>query len=234
MEKAKDLEKFLHEIALLQEKLEKDTESSDHLQMMTLHAAKGLEFHTVIIAGLEENLLPSTKSLGSQEALEEERRLFYVGATRARERLVLTYAQYRNSYGQIMDQIASRFISEIPNNLIQHLDLTNVHPAKTKTLICEWLGSKLENTVITFGKSTHRSSRCAHRSLARRSGVIPAGNRIEGSKSHPWKKNQVVKHKVFGMGVVKKIERASENKFYLTIFFKSGQKRISSRFVTGV
>jgi hypothetical protein len=122
-----------------------------------------------------------------------------------------------------MDQVASRFISEIPSNLIQHLDLTNVHPAKTKTLICEWLGSKLEKTVTTFGKPARRAPRCAHR---------PAQK--PGVGGHPvWKKNQVVKHKVFGMGVVKKIEQMSENKFYLTIFFKSGQKRISSRFVTG-
>jgi len=91
------------------------------LQLMTIHAAKGLEFHTVFITGLEEGLFPHENSFNAAESLEEERRLMYVAVTRARRRLYLTLAQSRMLHGQVRYGIASRFIDEIPRELVQWL-----------------------------------------------------------------------------------------------------------------
>jgi len=91
------------------------------LQLMTIHAAKGLEFHTVFITGLEEGLFPHENSFNEAESLEEERRLMYVAVTRARRRLYLTLAQSRMLHGQVRYGIASRFVDEIPRELVQWL-----------------------------------------------------------------------------------------------------------------
>ncbi len=95
---------------------------SDALQLMTVHAAKGLEFHTVLISGLEEGLFPHENSLNQDDGLEEERRLMYVALTRARRRLYLSFAQSRMLHGQTRYNIASRFLSEIPEGLVQRIN----------------------------------------------------------------------------------------------------------------
>ena len=96
-------------------------EWDDCVQLMTLHSAKGLEFPLVFIVGLEEGLFPSQRSLEEENKLEEERRLCYVGITRAREQLVVSCAEHRRLYGQDMYPTASRFISEIPEHLLQEI-----------------------------------------------------------------------------------------------------------------
>ena len=93
----------------------------DCVQMMTLHSAKGLEFPLVFLVGLEEGLFPSQRSLEEEGKLEEERRLCYVGITRARQKLVMTCAEHRRLYGQDLYPSPSRFISEIPDHLIQEV-----------------------------------------------------------------------------------------------------------------
>lgn len=97
----------------------------DALQLMTVHAAKGLEFKTVFISGLEEGLFPHEQSSFESNGLEEERRLMYVAVTRARQRLYISYAQSRMLHGQVRYGIASRFLDEIPENLIKRLNSTN-------------------------------------------------------------------------------------------------------------
>jgi DNA helicase-2/ATP-dependent DNA helicase PcrA len=99
------------------------------LQLMTIHAAKGLEFHTVFITGLEEGLFPHEQSFNDLEGVEEERRLMYVAVTRARRRLYLTLAQSRMLHGQVRYGIASRFIDEIPRELVQWLSARDRRPA---------------------------------------------------------------------------------------------------------
>jgi DNA helicase-2/ATP-dependent DNA helicase PcrA len=94
-------------------------EGKPALQMMTVHSAKGLEFHTVFVTGLEEGLFPHENSLNEYAGLEEERRLMYVAITRARRRLYLTFAQTRMLHGQTRYHIASRFLDEIPKELVQ-------------------------------------------------------------------------------------------------------------------
>ena len=89
------------------------------LQLMTVHAAKGLEFHTVFVTGLEEGLFPHENSLSEFDGVEEERRLMYVAMTRAKRRLYLTLAQSRMLHGQVRYNIASRFLDEVPAELVQ-------------------------------------------------------------------------------------------------------------------
>ncbi len=97
-------------------------EGADALQLMTVHAAKGLEFHSVFITGLEEGLFPHEQSFADADGLEEERRLMYVAITRARRRLYLTHAQSRMLHGQVRYGLPSRFLSELPENLLLPLN----------------------------------------------------------------------------------------------------------------
>ena len=96
-------------------------EGRSALQLMTVHSAKGLEFHTVFVTGLEEGLFPHENSLSEADGLEEERRLMYVAITRARRRLYVTHAQNRMLHGQTRYNIPSRFVSELPAELVQWL-----------------------------------------------------------------------------------------------------------------
>jgi DNA helicase-2/ATP-dependent DNA helicase PcrA len=97
----------------------------DALQLMTVHAAKGLEFHAVFITGLEEGLFPHEQSANEESGLEEERRLMYVAITRARRRLYLSHAQSRMLHGQIRYSLPSRFLDELPEQVLLNLNRRN-------------------------------------------------------------------------------------------------------------
>ncbi len=112
-----DLEGFLEEVALIAD-IDNWNPDEEAITLMTLHAAKGLEFKAVFMAGMEENLFPHANSAWDQEQLEEERRLCYVGITRARERLYLTLTRSRMLYGKTMSNSPSRFLADIPAHLI--------------------------------------------------------------------------------------------------------------------
>jgi DNA helicase II / ATP-dependent DNA helicase PcrA len=225
-DKEASIETFLHDVALLQEKLEETKDSKNCVQMMTLHAAKGLEFDTVIIAGLEEGLLPSSRSLETTTELEEERRLFYVGVTRAKERLLLLRAFARNTYGQTSDQVISRFLTEIPRSLMQTSNISEMRMFEIRSLLSQWLtGVTPQSKVTTFGnKQIYRPS---PKSVSSSQPVLTA------TKSS-WKKYQPVMHKKFGVGTIKRLEKKDNTEYYLTIIFKCGEKRISSKFVKGL
>ncbi len=111
------IQKFLDDTTLMSDQDNLDTKK-DGVRLMTVHASKGLEFHTVFIAGLEQGLFPLADDTDTKEEREEERRLFYVAATRARERLILSYAYTRRMYGQVEWKQPSEFISDIPPELI--------------------------------------------------------------------------------------------------------------------
>jgi len=111
------LDDFLEEVSLLTD-LDNYDGDADSLVLMTLHNAKGLEFPIVFIIGMEEGIFPHSRSMGNLEEIEEERRLCYVGITRAMEKVFLTSAQTHRIYGDISYMAASRFLSEIPANLI--------------------------------------------------------------------------------------------------------------------
>jgi len=113
------LEEYLEQIALISDLDITDT-TKDHVSLMTLHAAKGLEFPVVFIAGLEQGLFPLGKAENDNEEKEEERRLFYVGITRAREKLFLTYAERRYRFGELSYSRPSEFLEEIDSTVLEH------------------------------------------------------------------------------------------------------------------
>lgn len=115
----KSLGSYLQQITLLTDADNQNDEDQDTVKLMTIHAAKGLEFPCVFNVGLEENLFPSAMSLYDRNDLEEERRLFYVAITRAKDRLWVTYANSRYRFGNLVQNEPSRFIEEIPQ---EHLD----------------------------------------------------------------------------------------------------------------
>jgi len=244
------LESFLHEVALLQEKANEQN-NLDQVQMMTLHAAKGLEFDTVMITGLEEGLLPNSKSLNTTDELEEERRLFYVGITRAKEFLLILNAGYRSSYGQITDQAPSRFLSEIPKKLIQSLDVEKLHGSQVRSHLAQWQGGLVTTNMVTFGsaptdtikeKTSVKTSKTSYfrtnktqtnKTYASSSGTSSGfstsssvGNSLGG-----FKKNDLVRHQSFGSGIIMKVEKADGDNFYITALFKTGQKKVLSSFL---
>ncbi len=112
------IEKFLEEIALLQE-TDKLKDTANKITLMTIHSSKGLEFPVVFIAGMEEGLFPHSRAALAPAELEEERRLCYVAITRAKDRLVMTYTKYRNIFGQTQANLPSRFIHEMPQDVLK-------------------------------------------------------------------------------------------------------------------
>ena len=118
-----NLSDFLTGVALMQE--EKNTDNAKKLNLMTLHSAKGLEFDAVFISGVEENLMPHSRSAYSLEELEEERRLCYVGMTRAKKHLWLLFAKQRTLWGEKRETVPSRFIMELPQHLVNFRSLAD-------------------------------------------------------------------------------------------------------------
>jgi len=131
-EQGQTLEEILDRAALVSDADEYDESAS--VSLMTLHSAKGLEFDAVYLAGLEEGLLPHSRALDKPEDVEEERRLFYVGMTRAKESLVLTRAVYRRNYGEerMRASLPSRFLAEIPGELIEAAGGSLSEPGETR------------------------------------------------------------------------------------------------------
>lgn len=202
------LDIFLEEVALLQEALHASQDEQEQVKLMTLHAAKGLEFDTVMLTGLEENIIPSAHSVYNPESLEEERRLLYVGITRARERLLISHTRYRFTYGQMTDQRPSRFIEELPNTSINKADCAHWNQTQIQNYFADWLQNKpaIQEKIIQPEPK-----------------ITSYGN---------WKQGQVVVHPSFGQGVIEKIEKKSDEKYYLTIRFKSGIKKLDAAFVS--
>ncbi|HRX44108.1 MAG TPA: UvrD-helicase domain-containing protein [Candidatus Dojkabacteria bacterium] len=119
--KEKSLDMFLQEINLIEQEQNKNQDGSgNYVNLMTLHSSKGLEFNYVFIVGVEEGILPHSRSFTDENELEEERRLCYVGITRAKEKLYLTFAQQRLTREGYSTQIPSRFLGEIPQNICEY------------------------------------------------------------------------------------------------------------------
>lgn len=211
----KTIEALLDEVSLLQDKaaLEKNKEMG--VTLMTLHAAKGLEFNNVIIPGLEENLFPSARSLDQEDKLEEERRLFYVGITRAQNRLLITTARYRQTYGQMEEVAPSRFLHEVPDRSSRADNAANWQQYEVNQYFSQWLGFAHSNPeVMTF------------------STFIPPKTITKNEKKQlsSFKKHQTIKHKSFGIGIIKTIEQR-QKKTFVTAQFKVGVKKIDATFI---
>ncbi|MCL4380473.1 UvrD-helicase domain-containing protein [Candidatus Dependentiae bacterium] len=213
---------MLDEIALMQELMHEQPKEQSKVQLMTIHAAKGLEFNTVIVTGLEEGLLPSSKTIDDENAIAEERRLLYVAVTRAQERLILTHAGYRNSYGTTVSQDPSRFLQELPRTTVLSQDIAHMRGYQVQELLQEFmLGSKRQQTtVMTFGKQEQT--------------VTPATqiiNKQESRSDNSFRKFQSVHHPIFGLGIIQAVEERGNGSAILTIRFSVGIKTIDSSFV---
>lgn len=220
---------FLNEVALLQEKMHATDDKTNKVLLMTLHSAKGLEFDTVILAGLEHGILPSGRSLDDEDALEEERRLFYVGITRAKERLMLSHAKYRYTYGKMVDQLPSQFLSEIPQHLISKFDCSYWNPVQQKAFFADWLQEKMPSTVMTFKSPVKKPSTGEIKKKS--SAFKPAINSDFPKPKSGFRKNQLVHHEKYGPGLVQAVEDKGNGKRYITVKFKSSTKKILADFL---
>lgn len=225
---------FLEQIALLKEKMQESKETDNDVKLMTLHGAKGLEFDVVTIAGLEEGILPSTRSFEREEALEEERRLFYVGITRAREHLILSKVLYRKTYGQTLYQSSSRFLDEVPEKLVQKIDCNYWTNLQFQSYFANWLGYKIEeNNVLTFGSYASRNFDETPKTKTYIQEKPAANTYATRPKLEPntWRVNRTVKHKDFGLGIIQKVDDKGNGKFTITTKFGTGIKKIDSTFL---
>jgi DNA helicase-2/ATP-dependent DNA helicase PcrA len=170
----------------------------DALQLMTVHSAKGLEFHSVFLSGLEEGLFPHDNSRNEAGGLEEERRLMYVALTRARRRLYLSFAQSRMLHGQTRYNIPSRFLQEIPESLLK------------------WL-QPLQKAAIS-----HRASASGGFSPGQSMGIQEPGPR--DSTAARWRVGQNVVHAKFGVGVIVNCEGSGADARVEVKFGRAGSK----------
>lgn len=230
------LDAFLQEVALLQEQMNSKEEGSEYVKLMTFHAAKGLEFNTVILTGVEEGVLPSTRTLYNPEALEEERRLLYVGITRARERLLFMRTKYRYTYGQMTDQQPSRFIDEMPKEYVLEDDCSYWKTHDFESYFIAWLsGDRRTKKTSSDNQKKHTEPSGQHDNDThfRASRVSSFSERFDDDVSSNWQRFQSVYHKTFGRGVIEKIEQKSSST-YLTIRFKAGIKKMDATFISAI
>ncbi len=241
----KSLASYLQQITLLTDADEKDPDA-DTVKLMTIHAAKGLEFSCVFAAGLEEMLFPNAMAINTREELEEERRLFYVVVTRAKQRLWITYANTRYRFGQLVQNEPSRFIEEIPE---QSMDRSFAGGgAKNQVGGSKWSKSsafdrmraknvddgesgKVSQQSGTYYNSGPATSKSAPSYLPPK-GVPPKVKEhvpspdFVASDTSDLQPGQKVEHQKFGFGEVLKMEGAAHNPIATVKFEHNGEKKI--------
>lgn len=232
------LRDFLDEVALLQDHSKKTSkEDGSCLYLMSLHAAKGLEFDTVILAGLEDGMFPSSRSIFDLETLEEERRLLYVGITRAREHLLITQACYRHIYGTLTAQQPSRFLREIPNATARFDDAGRWRMPEIQAYVNTWLAGTAAPQKVSAESKIQASTTFDWDKDPFTASTTKPVTKIPTAATKPlqtsrWKKFQPVQHKTFGTGIIQDIEeKEAGTKIYLTVKFSEGIKKIDSKFV---
>lgn len=198
-----DLSDFLEDVALITD-IDSYNEDEDSVVLMTLHSAKGLEFPIVFIPGMEEGIFPGSQAMYSEEELEEERRLAYVGITRAKEKLYLVNARQRMLYGTTSRNMPSRFIKEIPERVTEDLTVNSY---------------KIDNAG-SFGRS--RSSSSAHQ-------FGQAGHSMQKS-GVTYNVGDVVRHKSFGTGTVISAQPMGNYVLMEIAFDRVGTKKIMANF----
>jgi DNA helicase-2/ATP-dependent DNA helicase PcrA len=221
----KSLGSYLQQITLITD-ADSDNQNEDTVKLMTVHAAKGLEFDCVFVVGLEETLFPSGMSVNTREELEEERRLFYVAVTRAKKHLWLSYANSRYRFGQLVQNDPSRFIDEMPED---QLDISNV-------------GGGARNQTSGWGSAYDRmhggNSKGWQEPSASKPTYMPVVPPSTLNKNHIPSLNftaadpsaleagMKVEHQKFGFGVIKEIEGSAHNPIALILFDTNGEKKI--------
>lgn len=205
-EEMKTLADFLLDVALLTDADTDKNEERNHVTMMTIHSSKGLEFPHVFVVGLEENLFPSQMALHSRTDLEEERRLFYVAVTRAKDSCTLSYAASRFTWGQLITSEPSRFIDEIDAQFL-HFDTPQRGQGRS-------LGMGLSRQERPFSGGLNKPMGT--------SGNLKSINELKeqrgGDTFQKFMVGQNVEHSRFGKGKITKIEGVDSNQ-KATIFF---------------
>jgi DNA helicase-2/ATP-dependent DNA helicase PcrA len=192
---------YLAEISLYTD-IDSYREIEDKVTMMTIHSAKGLEYATVFVVGLEEGLFPLQRTMSEPAELEEERRLFYVGATRAREKLYLSSADSRFRFGEVMS-IPSRFIQEIPEELVVQTDLRTHRRHEYESPAAEY----------------------KHRKKA-----APTGVHYEYEEDEIMQVGRIVVHPTFGRGKIVKAEGFGDSLRLEIMFTGLGIKKIMAKY----
>src|SRR3954453_8803355 len=217
----KSLVAFLTDLALVADidSLDEDGEKADSITLMTLHSAKGLEFPVVFLIGLEEGVFPHSRSLMEEAEMEEERRLAYVGITRAEQTLFLTNAQMRTLFGRTNMNPASRFISEIPADLLEGVEKEE---RKNTTF-----GSR----GTAFGRSTTGSTSSSFGTPVTRKPVMRPVAATTGGDTIGWRVGDKAEHGKWGIGTVVSVKGEGEGT-ELDIAFPSpiGVKRLLAKF----
>src|SRR5699024_8212234 len=172
-------------------------ESEEQVTLMTLHSAKGLEFPVVFIIGMEENVFPHSRSLDDEEEMQEERRLAYVGITRAEEKLFLTSAMMRTLYGRTNYNSMSRFIEEIPEDLLEinaatPMNFAMNNPISNRPLQGASRLSKKEETIIRTKK--RRAERIS-----------------TGAENESWQVGDQADHRKWGIGTVVSVSGSGDD-----------------------
>ena len=207
---------FLSDLALVSDQDDVD-EEAPKVTLMTLHAAKGLEFPVIFLVGMEEGIFPLYRSLSNEKELEEERRLAYVGITRAKRKLYLTNAYSRMLYGRVQRNQPSQFVEEINDDLIKFENADS--SSKAKSMNTPFAKAAAQATTFTAQRRAHGLK---HSAKQESTGT--------GADKKAWKVGDKVQHKKWGQGMVVSVN-GSGNDMELDIAFPNeGVKRLLAQF----
>ena len=230
-----DLSTFLEGITLSSD-IDGMDEEEESVTLMTLHSAKGLEFPVVFLVGMEEGIFPGYKSIGEPKELEEERRLCYVGITRAKNNLYLTCSRQRTMFGSTSCNPVSRFVKEIPENMLEGANEIDSEPEnKFKDSNYEWSYGKSGNNGKVVSYKVDIPSSKPEPSFAFKSAesfLAKLNNKAQGNDTDlsKYKEGQRIYHKRFGEGNISKIEPEGDDLKLDIQFDKVGHKRLMAKF----
>ena len=239
------LSDFLEGITLSSD-IDNMEETEETVTLMTLHSAKGLEFPVVFLVGMEEGIFPGYKSIGEPKELEEERRLCYVGITRAKEYLFLTCSKQRTIFGSTSCNQVSRFLREIPSDLLDGYDKALGEKQESNNVFGDskysWTyGSKDNGNIKTYKIDKHEPAVAAASSNSNNNGFMfrtaesflnnltkkSTGTNVDLSK---YKAGVKIYHKKFGEGIISNVEPEGDDLKVDINFDKVGHKRLMAKF----
>lgn len=219
-----NLSEFLEDVALISD-IDSYNEDEDAVVLMTLHSAKGLEFPVVFIPGMEEGIFPGNQSMFSEEDLEEERRLAYVGITRAKKKLYLISSQQRMLYGQTSRNMPSRFLREIPSSVIDDQSVV----ARRSTGFTTPRTAYANASRNELGHSSHNKIGSYTQSSSSAHKFGQAGNAAQ-KNNIDFKVGDTVCHKSFGTGTVLTVTPMGGDMLLEVAFDKAGTKKMMANY----
>ena len=222
------LSDFLQEVSLLTD-LDSDKDANTpKVTLMTIHSAKGLEFPTVFVVGVEENIFPSPMCLNSMRQIEEERRLFYVAITRAEKHCFITYAENRYRYGKMEFDSPSRFLKDIDSNLVRNVDMDSI-PKKEKS-VNPSLRQSIFKTVLNTTTSPSENFKPISHTNQNNQQLNNSNNLTSQGGSQLVAEGNIIEHERFGIGSVTRVEGTGENMKATVQFRNTGVKQLLLKF----